>query len=161
MARDESTREDLLREATALAERIELRHRDDPSATSIVAGFRANGALSIFFREDPVYQFNAAGELRRAYQQGLLFKAHHGRLASLRRERTASAVALVRHELSTMEQDQFLAHMSERLQSFTALLASEKLVVLGQAPPESNILGRLRQWFDEHREWRVAARPNA
>ena len=71
-------REDLLREATALVERIELvphRDRQFDASEPIVVGFRADGALSIFFGDDPVYQFNAAGELRRAYCDGLLFKA--------------------------------------------------------------------------------------
>ena len=90
MARDQSSREDLLREATALVERIELRiagpmsvkhDRDD----HVVVGFRANGSASFFFGEDPVYQFNSAGQLRRAYCGGLLIKAAHGRLVSLQR----------------------------------------------------------------------------
>ncbi len=70
MARDESSREDLLREATALVERIELvPHATDPLIAAsdlfdkhIVAGFRRDGALSVFFGEDPVYHFNAEGE---------------------------------------------------------------------------------------------------
>src|SRR5204863_2544475 len=78
MAREESSREDLLREATALVERIELIPNGSTSDGRIVAGFRRNGALSVFFGEDPVYQFNAAGELRRAYTDGKLLKADRG-----------------------------------------------------------------------------------
>ena len=94
MARDESSREDLLREATALVERIELRITAPISAAHdrddhVVVGFRANGAASFFFGDDPVYQFNSAGQLRRAYCGGLLFKATHGRLVSLQRVRQA------------------------------------------------------------------------
>jgi hypothetical protein len=72
MARDETKREDLLAEATALVERIQIVSQ---SAGTITAGFRANGALSLFFDEDPAYHFNSAGELRRAYCAGLLIKA--------------------------------------------------------------------------------------
>ena len=70
MARDESDREDLLREATALVERIELAPADAADDEHIVAGFRRDGALSIYFGADPVYHFNSAGELRRAYCDG-------------------------------------------------------------------------------------------
>src|SRR6188472_3162282 len=115
MARDESNREDLLREATALVERIELLPQSAGAAQSlnlaegepVVVGFRADGALSAFFGADPVYQFNAEGELRRAYVSGLLFKAAQGRLISLNRVRTASEVQLVLHALSSGEESQF------------------------------------------------------
>lgn len=72
MARDESRREDLLREATAFVERIELVPSSSTSKaaeTPIVVGFRADGALSVFFGEDPAYQFNAAGELLRVLRR--------------------------------------------------------------------------------------------
>src|SRR5215212_742956 len=119
MARDESSREDLLREATALVERIELRPRATDFSTAasklidqpIVAGFRRDGALSIFFGEDRVYQFNPAGELRRAYCNGKLLKATRGRLASLDRARTQHEVQLARHELSAIEEAEFLSQM--------------------------------------------------
>ena len=73
MARRESDREDLLREATALVERAELTIEgfDEP----IVVGFRRDGSASFFFGADPVYQFNTAFELRRAFVVGLLYKA--------------------------------------------------------------------------------------
>ncbi|HEX3599001.1 MAG TPA: hypothetical protein VHU84_02590, partial [Lacipirellulaceae bacterium] len=77
MSREESQREDLIREATALVERIEISFdasvsNDPDSPQQVIIGFRANGALSIFFGEDPVYQFNSAGDLRRAYWNGQL-----------------------------------------------------------------------------------------
>src|SRR3954451_8705906 len=111
MARDESNREDLLREATALVERIELIPNGAADNRHIIAGFRRDGALSIFFGEDPVYQFNAAGELRRAYHDGKLLKATRGRLAALKRARTEHEIQLVRHELSGAEQAEFLSRM--------------------------------------------------
>src|SRR3954462_9073696 len=107
MAREESSREDLLREATALVERIELIPNGSTSDGHIVAGFRLNGALSLFFGEEPVFQFNACGELRRAYSDGKLLKADRGRLAALGRVRTQNEVQLVRHELNEAEIVQF------------------------------------------------------
>src|SRR5512134_1308657 len=107
MARQESEREDLLREATALVERAELQL---PSfAEPIVVGFRSGGAASFFFGSDPVYQFNSTGQLRRAFVAGKLLKAERGRLVALARERTAEEVALVRTGLDPAEQAELLS----------------------------------------------------
>lgn len=169
MARNESNREDLLREATALIERIELVPRATASAASvciardvpIVAGFRADGALSIFFGQDPVYQFNAAGELRRAYNDGLLFKAMHGRLISLDRVRSANEVQLVRHELTADEQVAFLTKMTGGMRELSQLLAANDYEVRGHVPLDADVLGRVRKWLTNREEWPIAARPNA
>src|SRR6476469_7681087 len=120
MARDESNSEDLLRDATALVERIELIRHGALSHGHIIAGFRRNGAFSIFFGEDPVYQFNAAGELRRAYCDGKLLKANRGRLVALQRVRTQYEVQLIRHKLDETDSNQFLAQMANHLQAFAA-----------------------------------------
>ena len=88
MSRSESDREDLLREATALVERVEL---SIPGyGESIVVGFRRDGSASFFFGQSPVFQFNSQRELRRAFRDGLLFKTDNGRLVEMRRERTAT-----------------------------------------------------------------------
>ena len=168
MAREESNREDLLREATALVERIELMPLDATGATSddltpgapIIAGFRRDGALSIFFGPDLVYQFNAAGELRRAYINGLLYKATERRLASLGSRRTQHEVQLVRHELTDAEQTKVLATMSTRLSELLTLIDSDEFKVNGQQPPETDILGRLRTELKHHAKRQIATRPN-
>jgi hypothetical protein len=166
MAREESDREDLLREATALVERIELRpangtaaagHAD--AAESIVIGFRANGAISFFFGADPVYQFNAAGELRRAYCDGLLFKAVRGRLVSLERVRTQNEVQLLKRELSDDDQTAFVARMRQRLVLLNQELNSGSLEIVGQVPQHSDILGRVRSWLAEHDATAIADSP--
>src|SRR5258705_63721 len=61
MARQESDREDLLREATALVQRVELvvAGYDEP----VVCGFRRGGSVSLVFGGEPVYQFNTANQL--------------------------------------------------------------------------------------------------
>lgn len=169
MARDESNREDLLREATALVERIELAAHSASAADSlhfidaelIVVGFRADGALSVFFGADPVYQFNAARELRRAYAGGLLFKAVQGKLISLNRVRTASEVQLIRRELSIAEEAGFVETMGRRLRQLETLLGGSDFTVTGQAPPDVDVLGRVRAWLGANRDVAIAARPNA
>jgi hypothetical protein len=161
MARRESDREDLLREATALVERIELAVLTDPPSPPITAGFRSNGTLSIFFGADSVYHFNERGELRRAYCNGLLYKADRGRLASLRRVRQQHEVQLVRSELSVNEQAVFLQWMSSLLGQLRDQLARGDYRIVGQVPPDADVLGRLFEWLNSHDSPSVAARPHA
>ena len=150
MARHESDREDLLREATALVERIELAPTGQPQREHVTAGFRRGGELSIFFGADPVYQFNASGQLRRAYSDGLLFKAAAGGLVSLRRARRHGEVQLLRHDLTEVEQTAFLAQMTNRLRNFAAQLDDGYFDVVGQVPADANILQRLRNWLTQY-----------
>jgi hypothetical protein len=160
MARDESAREDLLREATALVERVELRLAGDGSEESqskVVIGFRANGSLSVFFGEDPVYQFNAAGELRRAYCDGRLFKADRGRLVSLERQRQHGVVQLLSRDLSNAEQTSFAATMQECLRRLSDGLEHGAYSVAGQVPAESDVLSRVRHWLKTHAGLPIAA----
>lgn len=89
MARQEHDREDLLAEAVALVERIELRVGDWPQ--SVTAGFRRDGSASFYLTADEVYQFNTARQLRRAFLAGRLIKARHG----LRGFRVRSAPAIL------------------------------------------------------------------
>src|SRR6184192_244955 len=98
MARVERDREDLLAEATALVERVELEVAGWPG--HVVLGFRASGCGSVYFGADEAYQFNTTGELRRAYRDGALYKAERRRLVRLARQRTAEEVQLIRHELN-------------------------------------------------------------
>ena len=168
MARDESPKEDLLADARQLVERIRfVPHvgrsdvgRDSLEGVSIVAGFRADGAFSIFFGEDPAYHFNADGELRRAYHDGLLVKAVDGRLVSLRRERTETETQLLRHEFSAKEQEDFVLAMKRRLEQLFALLAAGDFDVKGQVPPERSVLARVKRWLWDRESWPIAARPN-
>src|SRR3954453_924358 len=110
MARTESDREDLLREATALVERVEL--QVDGLEQPIVVGFRRDGSASFFFGAEAVYQFNSAGEFRRGYIDGLLYKAERGSVIALERERSETAVNLRRIELSAQQTDAILAKAS-------------------------------------------------
>jgi hypothetical protein len=158
MARHESNREDLLHEATALVERVEL---VSPAGEQVVAGFRADGALSIFFGDDLVYQFNAAGELRRAYCGGLLYKSLQRRLVSLDRARNDNEVQLLRHDLTKAEQAMFVARMSECLSELANSIATNNMKVVRCVPPYTDVLTRLQTWLAHHRDWPIAARPNA
>lgn len=160
MARQEQDREDLLREATALVERAELQVHGDNEP--VVAGFRRDGSFSVFFGGDPVYQFNSLGELRRAFVDALLYKAERGNMIGLRRERTATATVLVRQPLSAEEQMLFLSAARERLRSLCLALEDNRFTLVGQAPPEADVVGRVQKWLSVSPERpEVADRPHS
>ncbi len=147
MSRRESDREDLLREATALVERAEIRIPGE--SEPIVVGFRRDGSASFFFGADPVYQFNSAGELRRVFIKGLLYKAERGQLVCLRRKRTEIEVALIRTELNTAEARALLADAHDRLTSLQQALLSDSFTIRGQVPPNADLISRIRDWLAE------------
>jgi hypothetical protein len=127
MAREEEARENLLREAVALISRVELKVEgfDEP----VVGGFRRDGAASFFFGQQIVYQFNQAGELRRGFFDGKLFKAEDRRLVKLTRDRTDGSVNLLRHELTFEETAKFLSTASRLLRML-------------------DVAGRIRKWLE-------------
>lgn len=150
MAREEQDREDLLSEATALVERVELRVAS--LSTPVVVGFRREGAASFYFDADPAYHFNSAGQLRRVFASGLLYKAERGRLVSLDRRRTAGEVQLVRHELTAEETSRFLASLAANLLALSEALAQCRFERLRQQPEQADVVGRVRAWLVEHGE---------
>ncbi len=135
MAREESDREDLIAEATALVDRVAFAIPD--LADEIVVGFRSDGSPSIYLKPYRVYQFNNAAELRRAYLDGVLYKAERGRLTAMRRERTPRETALVGRELNDDETAAFLLSMRKELARLVALLRDGKVVCTRQVTRES------------------------
>lgn len=160
MARHEADREDLLREATALVERCELRTPSFPEP--IVAGFRRNGLLSVYFGADPVVQFNGEGRLRRGFWRHELLKAEGGKLVRMRRERTDTESLLVSVPMSTNEQDEMLRRMETLLDALVDDLASERFEIVGQVPPGDDVVGKLLASLRNlPRPLAVADRPHA
>jgi hypothetical protein len=163
MARQEHDREDLLREATAMVERASVRVAFWPEP--VFVGFRRSSSLSIYFGGDPVYQFNAAGELRRAFVDGLLYKAEGGRLIEIRRERTEQETRLVSRELSDAEAAALTHRMDGLLKDLRDAMQGEdasKLEVLGEFPPGANVVGRVEAWLTQRvGKIAIAATPRA
>ncbi len=159
MARHEQQREDLLREATALVRRVELSlpwHKEN-----VVVGYRRNEAPSFFFGEDPVYQFNANGELRRAYRDRRLIKAEAGKLASLQRVRNGREVSLVRHDLTSDETDRFIGEMTATLKQFVETLQENDYEIVGQIPSDENVVASIIETTQSILgEIRIADQPN-
>jgi hypothetical protein len=160
MARRETDRENLLREATALVERVELSLNG--YSEPVVVGFRRDGSLSIYFGADPVFQFNSARQLRRAYLDGLLVKAESGRLATLRRERGANEVVLAHARLSDTETDAIVEQLRQRLQEVKRTLESGSYRIIGQVPADADIISRIMNWLAAPGERiEIASRPHA
>jgi hypothetical protein len=145
MAREEHDREDLLREATALVERAELRfpHVREP----VVIGFRRDGCGSIYLGAEPTWHFNTQNELRRAYIEGRLVKAERGRLVSLERRRAKGQVQLLRHELNDAETAALLASLQNAVAQLSNSLNEATFELVGQVPESSDVVTRIRRWL--------------
>lgn len=150
MARQEHDREDLLRDGHALVVRGEMFVGD----IKVVVGFRAGGQLSVFWGVDPVIQFNAGGQLRRLYCDGMKYTAENGRLCLLSRVPGAGRVSLSRTPISTTESDGLI----DRIREILLLIVSA--TVAGATPdPEDRwatndpvLLDMLRQWLKKAAE---------
>ena len=147
MTQHEGQGEDLIRTATAFVQRIEL--AIDGFSELLVVGFRSDGAASFFIGEDPVYQFNAAGELRRAFRVGKLLKAESRKLVELTRKRADNRVDMVSCELSEAEQQQFLSQIWKTLRELQQALLGQRYRVTRQVPDEQDIVGQVIQWIDQ------------
>ena len=159
MARHEEDKEDLMREATALVQRVELTL--PATGETCVIGFRRDGAASVFFGADPVLQFNKTLELRRAFCEGKLVKAEQGRLVWLERVRTETEVQLRRREFTADEQRSFVETAQLRLSDLRQQVAIAETQVLRQIPEGEDVLGDVRRWLaDLPRTLAIAARPH-
>ena len=98
MARTEADKEDLIADATAMLPRAEYVAVDQPESSIawefVTVGIRRDGAVSIYLDQDPFYQFDATGGLRRAYVGGFLFRSSSEGLTRLNRARTSEQTTL-------------------------------------------------------------------
>jgi len=160
MARSEQDREDILREATALVQRIELELPGQ--AEPVIVGFRRDGSASLFFGADPVFQFNSQRQLRRAFVAGTLIKAERGRLVSLDRRRTATRVELLRTELNDPSATALLTAAAAAVRSLDGHLRDGSYQTRGQVPESVDVAARVRDWIAGLAEpIPIAARPHA
>ncbi|MFK7820517.1 MAG: hypothetical protein AB8G99_17485 [Planctomycetaceae bacterium] len=136
--RHESDREDIMREATAMRRRASWTVEGLPGP--IVAGFRSNDFFSIFFDQNPVYQFNSTGQLRRAYRDGLLYRTQGTTLARLNRVRTPDRTELQRTDLTPEELNEFLSEMRRWLNDFQSALENKDAKLQEQIPKASDIV---------------------
>lgn len=160
MAKQEQDREDLLGEATALVRRIELSLPGDDDAW--VIGFRRDGAASVYIGADPVLQFNAANQLRRAYIGGKLVKAERGQLVWLERRRTETESQLVRREFTEPEQAATIMMIRDHLSRLREQIVGGDARVVQEVPKETAVTGDVVRWLDSMPdELTIASRPHA
>jgi hypothetical protein len=153
MALHEQDREDLLREATALVQRVEL--RVEGFAEPVIVGFRRGDEASVYFGADLVYQFNARNELRRVFVGGRMIKAQDGQLAELERRRLNGRVELVQHPLDDTHARALLTEGRERLRLLATQLDARFYQLIGEVPANGDVVSLVRQW-----QLSAAQRPN-
>ena len=136
MARFEQDREDLMREATRLLPRASWSTAEIDRR--IVTGIRPPGALSVYFGADPVYHFNSRGELRRAFIDGLLWKADRGRLVRMRRARSPEQTLLMATTVEADEQATRLARLQAELATFIDSVKREQTQLIESVGPQAD-----------------------
>ena len=142
MAQHEVDREDLMREAVALPDRVELSVNGFESLITI--GFRSNSAMSIFIGQDPVYQFDPEGRLRRAFVDGLLYRSQHTTLAMLKRERTDTQTLLLRTDIADDALQSFRGTMLFSLQILEQKLNSADFTIRRSVPDAISHITRIQ-----------------
>lgn len=159
MSRTELDRENLLRDAVALPDRMEL--EIDGVEVPIFAGFRVSGGFSLYFGTDFVLHFNAANELRRAFIDGVLLKADNRSLIGMQRRRGDRELMLDSRPLSAEQVLDFQEHARAKLELLRVSIRDAKFRILGQVPPHAAVIERLSQKIAELTfPLPVAQRPN-
>ncbi|MFI4873985.1 MAG: hypothetical protein ACIALR_01515, partial [Blastopirellula sp. JB062] len=159
MARTEEDREDLMREATALVRRGE--YAVPQEVEPVTLGFRKGGALSLFFGQDPVYQFNDAGQFRRGYVDGQLYKADNHRLTRLSRQRETQRTVLVSTPLSEIEQAELIVRIEWRLSLLAESIDEGEAVCSAAVPADADVAAEFSTWWRQvQMKIEIAAAPN-
>jgi hypothetical protein len=158
VARRVESKENLLRDARALTPRVLLRIPLDGAEVEVLAGFRGD-SLSLYFGEDPVYHFNAAGELRRAYAEEQLIKAEAGRLVFMRRVARDDETVLERRATDAAAEQQFFAEMQRRVEHLRTAVAGKQYKLMGEASTSGEAVPRLGAWLLAQRGVKIAASP--
>lgn len=144
MARDSHDREDMLRDATGYRRRVELKLPDH--RCPVFCGFREEGAFSLYWTPDDVFQFNASGELRRAFWRDRMLASYRRQLHWLNRNDTGR-VRLQRVPLTDPEQIELLESLRSTLKKLDASLDANAFEVTGHHPANVDVMQDLREWL--------------
>lgn len=147
MARQPIDREDLLREATALVRRAAFQLPGQ--ADEVIVGFRRDGAASVYFGADPVYQFTATGLLRRAYFAGERLSVHAGSLSRLTAENATGRLRMLAHSLTESETANVLTTLSGQLGMLREQLRAGRYRLVGQVPAEGDVVADILHWLEQ------------
>lgn len=159
MARHAEDREDLLRDAKAMVPRVLLQVVLGAEPCELFVGFRG-AALSFYFDSDPVYQFNSAGELRRAFVDGCIIKAEARQLQVWQAVRTANGVTMQSRVLTSQEEQAFGTALKERVMELCEALARSGFALVGEVPVDGNTVERLQTWLASWQGLRISASAN-
>ena len=165
MAKQKQDKEDILREATALVNRVELKLGGEGEPDdSVFVGFRRDGAVSFFFGAEPVYQFNTQHAFRRGYYQNTMLKAEQGKLVQLTRSREGEQLVLLRREFDNQQTEEFCEEMRHNLLNLLSVLREEKYELIGFVVEDNTVeplLLQVAHWIENHaRQIRIADVPN-
>ena len=151
MPRHESDKEDLIADAVALVDRAEYSLIDEVAQETkiVTVGFRSDCSMSIYFNQDPFYQFDSDGLLRRAFADGFLYRSQGTTLAKLQRERTEGRVTLVRTDLTQSELQEFHQRMESLLHEFRNAVHTGKALQLRSVTDLQNFDTLLTQQIDK------------
>lgn len=156
MAIREHDREDLLAEGRNMPWRGEVAIESTP----VVIGFRSGGQASLYCGVDPVFQFNAAIELRRAYFQSTRYRAERGRLIQMIRQSKGGQVRFESQPAQAIRQNEILDSLHRWLGHLVAIAESSKWRVEGESVP--CFQARLQRWMSRvPQPIRIAAAANA
>ena len=159
MSRKTEDREDLIRDAKAYSRRVEFCLDLHRLRTIVFAGFRTNGAVSIYFDTDPVYHFNPLGELRRAFVDNQIIKAEQRRLVRWSTRRTETQVEMLRDVLPETQQKEFCRTVHGTLHALHQGLCKSKPEMTRQVPAEGDVIADLQTWLASPQEVRIADSP--
>ena len=139
--RVEADREDLLAEAVNLRERIELRVPGSDHPVTI--GCNDSGHWSYYFGAEPMYRFDAAGQLRRAVRDGKLYSTQGGTLAELTRVRLEQEIELRRRDLSPGDVEAFLSQAGTLFRHLFEQFTTGRCEILREAGTAPDFIARL------------------
>ena len=131
MAINRAARENLMRDATAYTRRLMLRSAQ--SDERILIGLRQQGGWSIYFGEDPVYQFNDQCKVRRVHGANQSYAATDGKLYWLQRNQLGGRVEIQRTYSADTER-RMLADCLQRLQELAARMLSNSVEIVERLP---------------------------
>lgn len=149
-----------MQEATAYTRRLLVRvaRLSEP----LFLGLRPDGGWSIYMGEDPVFQFNASCELRRAYVGGVKLVAEGEKLLRLQRDSRGGKVELKRiHDAAAEQSARISCHVLQ--QAILEASSTGELEVLASVPAEDlELVGVLLKKIESLGEsFRIAKIANA
>ncbi len=139
-------------EATALMTRAEFGRGGDAGQQTawriVTVGFKKDGACSVYFEQDPFYQFDADGLLRRSFEDGMLFRTQSTTLAQLHRVRSDEQTTLSRIDLAEVPLDDFRERMRVHLKELQKGFADETLTMLRCVSDDNDVQSRICSFLE-------------